>query len=179
MDVPAFKLSEMYYEFRLAEPADIPEIWEILQQAIGRRSAEGSEQWQDGYPNEQIIAADISSHNGFVIEYEHAVAAYAAIIYNDEPAYEQIEGKWLSVQPFYVVHRLAVAERFLGKGFAKKIFAEVEKLAAAEGVRSIKVDTNFDNKAVLGILENLGYVYCGEVYYRGAPRRAFEKLLEV
>ena len=34
-------------------------IWEIIQQAIHQRKEDGSQQWQNGYPNEQIIFEDI------------------------------------------------------------------------------------------------------------------------
>lgn len=30
---------------------------------------------------------------------------------------------------------------------------------------------------MLKIIEKLGYKYCGEVYFRGVARKAFEKLL--
>ncbi|MFT4092143.1 MAG: hypothetical protein QM640_00795 [Niabella sp.] len=40
------------------------------------------------------------------------------------------------------------------------------------------VDTNFDNAPMLHILNKLGYIYCGEVFFRGAARKAFEKVLE-
>ena len=43
--------------------------------------------------------------------------------------------------------------------------------------RQQKVDTNFDNVAMLHILKKLGYTYCGEVYLAGGERKAFEKLL--
>ena len=105
------------------------------------------------------------------------VAAYAAVIFNDEPAYEAIEGKWLSDADFNVVHRVAVSDEAAGKGFATEIFRRIEEYSRQNGVFSIKVDTNFDNTAMLRILEKLGYTYCGEVYFRGSARRAFEKIL--
>lgn len=55
---------------------------------------------------------------------------------------------------------------------------ELEKLAMKRDVYSVKVDTNFDNKAMLRILEKLNYQYCGKVYFRGGARMAFEKLLD-
>jgi hypothetical protein len=40
----------MTYNFRKATTSEIPQIWDILQQAIARRKEEdGSNQWQDGY----------------------------------------------------------------------------------------------------------------------------------
>ena len=40
---------------RKAAFSELPIIWDILQQAIEQRKQDGSEQWQDGYPNERGI----------------------------------------------------------------------------------------------------------------------------
>ena len=164
-------------KFRQATPDDSQEIWQILQQAILRRKNDGSRQWQDGYPNTGTVQSDIEHGIGYVLTENDAVAAYAAVIFNDEPAYEAIEGKWLSDADFNVVHRVAVSDEAAGKGFATEIFRRIEEYSRQNGVFSIKVDTNFDNTAMLRILEKLGYTYCGEVYFRGSARRAFEKIL--
>ena len=163
--------------FRKATPEDAGQIWQILQQAIRRRKNDGSRQWQDGYPNPETVERDIAHGIGYVLTENNAVVAYAAVIYNDEPAYEAIEGKWLSDADFNVIHRVAVSDEAAGKGFATEIFRRIEEYSRQNGVFSIKVDTNFDNKAMLRILEKLGYTYCGEVYFRGSARRAFEKIL--
>ncbi|MFJ1379975.1 hypothetical protein [Capnocytophaga canimorsus] len=55
---------------------------------------------------------------------------------------------------------------------------KAEKLAKQCGITSIKIDTNFDNYAMLKVLEKAKYTHCGTVYFRGASRMAFEKLLE-
>jgi hypothetical protein len=54
----------------------------------------------------------------------------------------------------------------------------IEDLCVSRNVYSIKVDTNFDNIPMLRILEKLKYTYCGEVYFRGASRKAYEKELK-
>ena len=164
--------------FRQATPDDSREIWQILQQAILRRKNDGSRQWQDGYPNAGTVQSDIEHRIGYVLTENDEVAAYAAVIFNDEPAYEAIEGKWLSEGDFNVVHRVAVCDKAAGKGFATEIFRRIEEFSRKNGILSIKVDTNFDNVAMLRILEKLGYKYCGEVYFRGSARKAFEKVLE-
>ncbi len=162
---------------RKAEPNDQETIWEILQQAILRRKNDGSSQWQDGYPNSDTVRTDIENEFGYLLEIDGEIAAYSALIFNNEPAYENIEGKWLSDDDFFVVHRVAVSDQFLGKGIATKLFLEIENFAEQKQVFSIKVDTNFDNLAMLKILKKLNYTYCGEVYFRGSARKAFEKLL--
>ena len=160
--------------------AQIPEaeiIWQILQQAIERRRKDGSNQWQDGYPNQEVVKTDISLGKGYVLEIDNAIAAYAALVFNDEPAYKEIIGDWLTNDDFLVIHRVAVSNDFLGKGIAVLLFQKLEDFAKEHHVFSIKVDTNFDNLAMLHILEKLNYQYCGEVYFRGGARKAFEKVL--
>lgn len=163
--------------FRKATPEDSPKIWQIIQQAILRRKNDGSRQWQNGYPNQETINSDIKKGVGYVLTENDVVVAYSAIIYNDEPAYETIEGKWLSDGDFNVIHRVAVSDEVAGKGYATEIFRRIEDFSKKNNIPSIKVDTNFDNAAMLHILEKLGYTYCGEVYLAGGIRKAFEKLM--
>jgi len=165
-------------ELRKATTNDSPVIREIIQYAIAQRKKDGSQQWQDGYPNEQTIADDIYNGYGYVLTSGNKVYAYAAIIFDKEPAYEAIEGKWLTGGDYVVVHRVAVAGHAAGKGMATEVFNRIETLAVEKGVYSIKVDTNFDNAPMLRILEKLHYTYCGEVFFRGAARKAFEKILK-
>ncbi len=163
--------------FRKAVESDIDQIWEVLQYAIARRKSDGSSQWQDGYPNPDAIRNDLKNDWAYVIADDEGVLAYAAVIFDGEPAYDDIEGKWLSTDDYVVLHRVAAAERSKGMGIATHFFKYVEELALSQNVHSIKVDTNFDNIAMLKILDRLGYQYCGEVYFRGSARKAFEKLI--
>lgn len=163
--------------FRKATESDILQIWSIIQKAIIRRRIDGSTQWQDGYPNLNIINTDIANDCGFVLVSQTTVVGYIAIFINYEPAYEKIKGTWLSHGQFVAIHRLAVAEAYLGKGFAKQIINQVEQWAIQNKIYSIKADTNFDNQPMLKIFSDLGFVYCGEVTFRGNSRKAFEKVL--
>ena len=163
---------------RKATLEDQEVIWKILQQGIKRRKEEGSNQWQDGYPNTASIENDIEKNYGYVLESENKILGYAAVIFELEPAYEIIEGVWLSDEEYLVIHRVAVSEEYIGLGIATKIFQEIEKVAISNNTFSIKVDTNFDNIPLLKILDKLNYTYCGEVYFRGSARKAFQKLLK-
>ena len=166
-------------KFRKAEISDKDIIWEIIQQSIERRRIDGSTQWQNGYPNEQTVESDIAKNFGFVLTVNDEIAVYVALIFNDEPAYSSIEGAWLTNGEFVVIHRVAVLEKFAGQGLAKKLFDVIEDYVKSQNVHSIKVDTNFDNAAMLKILESKGYTYCGEVLLNSGMRKAFEKVLIV
>lgn len=167
----------MNYRFNKATTSDILQIWDILQQAIIRRKQDGSNQWQDGYPNPEVVEKDIDKGAGYILTDGDTIVGYCAVLFNDEPEYAKIEGQWLSNDDFVVVHRVAVSEKYLGKGFAKKIFAFIEEIAISNNIYSIKADTNYDNLVMMKIFEQLGYIYCGEVYFRGSPRKAYEKVL--
>lgn len=164
-------------QLRKADLSELPVIWSIIRYAIEQRRLDGSQQWQDGYPNEATIRADIGSENGYVVTEGEEVLVYAAVLFEQEPAYEAIEGKWLSSGEYAVVHRLAASPSAKGKGIATAFFGMLEELCRERGVYSIKVDTNFDNGPMLHIFDKLGYTYCGEVYFRGAARKAYEKLI--
>ncbi|MBW7674492.1 GNAT family N-acetyltransferase [Chryseobacterium chendengshani] len=164
-------------EFRKAETPDKDVIWEIIQQSIERRRIDGSQQWQNGYPNEQTVKSDIEKNFGYVLTVDGKTAVYVALIFNDEPAYSSIDGAWLTDGEFVVIHRVAISEEFAGQGLVKKLFDYIEDFVKTENVLSVKVDTNFDNIAMLKILEAKGYTYCGEVFLAGGIRKAFEKVL--
>jgi GNAT superfamily N-acetyltransferase len=164
-------------KLRRADFSEINTIWEILQQAIEQRRQDGSEQWQNGYPNQQTVQDDITNGYGYVITDNDAIIAYAAIIFGIEPAYNEIEGQWLTNGDYVVVHRVATLNSVKGQGVATKLFKLLEDLSIEHNVFSIKVDTNFDNIPMLKILERLEYSYCGKIFFGGAPRKAYEKVL--
>ena len=168
----------MKYQFRKAQLSDADRIWKILQEAIQKRKEEGSDQWQDGYPNPQVIAQDLDKDQGFVFTSGDTVVGYCAIAINDEPAYDAIEGTWLTTNDFVVFHRAAISKDHVGKGLATILFQYIENYAFENEIYSIKADTNFDNKPMLYLFDKLGYVYCGEVYFRSSPRMAFEKVIQ-
>tara|TARA_Y100001978_G_scaffold203481_1_gene229769 strand:+ start:1339 stop:1863 length:525 start_codon:yes stop_codon:yes gene_type:complete len=164
--------------FREAVIDDLPEIWNIIQQAIQRRKEEGSNQWQDGYPNPEVITHDIEHKQGYVLTEGETVIGYTAVLINDEPEYERLEGEWITNDDFVVFHRVAISENHLGKGYAKKMMTSIEAYALDKKIYSIKADTNHDNEPMKRIFETLGYQFCGRVYFRGSPRNAFEKVLK-
>ena len=172
-----YQMNQENIQFRKATTKDKDQIWKILQQSIERRRIDGSSQWQDGYPNLSSVENDLEKGNNFVLVLEEKIIATAALIFNDEPTYDVIEGSWLTDGDFMVVHRVGVSDQVAGKGFATKFLELMEDFAKENQVYSIKIDTNFDNLAMLKILQKLGYTYCGEVQVRNSPRKAFEKVL--
>lgn len=117
--------------FRKAGDADLAGCMELIGEAKAFLKQHGVDQWQDGYPEETDIAGDIAAQKGYVLADGAVLAAYCCIDFDGEPAYEGLQGSWLSDGPYAVIHRLAVSRAYKGKGLAKRLFAEAETMAAA------------------------------------------------
>ena len=157
--------------FRQAQSCETDRIMQIIRQAQARMHAAGSRQWQDGYPAPGHISADIGRNRGYVlckpgVEGPLSVIAYGAVVFDGEPAYDAIDGQWLTDEPYVLVHRIAVADGERGRGVAAEFLHRVETLAQERGVKAFRIDTNFDNQTMLRLLERTGFTYCGKVVYR-------------
>lgn len=166
-------------QLRKAQPADAQIIWQILKDAIYQRKLDGSAQWQNGYPNPDTVQNDIAKSIGYVYTQNDEIIAYAAIVFDEDPNYKNIDGEWLTTGKYANIHRIATAKNKKKKGIATQLLNDIADLVAAQNIDSIKIDTNFDNQPMLHILKKLNYIYCGEVMVQGAPRKAFEKILNL
>lgn len=163
--------------FRKAADADVSAITAILKMAVRQMLAEGKQQWNESYPNEIHVRTDIDKGVGYVLERDKEIVAYAAVVFDGEPAYDSLDGKWLSDEKYVVVHRMAVSQTMKGKGLGGAFMQAIEEYARSLGVKSFRIDTNFDNYAMLALLTKLGFTYCGEIQYESGSRKAFEKLI--
>ncbi len=164
---------------RKCEEKDIRFAGEILRQAVERMLAEGKQQWDKSYPNESHVRADMESGVGYVMEADGEPVAYGAIVFDGEPAYADIKGEWLTgeQESYVVVHRMAVRQDTQRIGIGMTFLKEVERMAAAAGAGSFRVDTNYDNERMLALLKKAGYSFCGKIQYHHGIRLAFEKLI--
>lgn len=194
------------YRLRPATMDEIPVIWEIILQAKAQMYREGKHQWDENYPTVPILENDVRRGWGYVLVpekdtpvqnvYDEAtpffndhtgtdngtsrqdIIAYGAVVFDGEPAYKGLwDGQWLSEQPYVVLHRLAVADRWKRQGMAVRYMQAVCDLALSRGIRSFKVDTNYDNFYMQRVFSRLGFTYCGRIRYDAGERMAYEKLL--
>ena len=166
--------------FRKAKLDDVNQIMKVIVQAKEYLKSQGIDQWQDGYPSKEVIENDIKNNVSYVVEDDGRVIATAMISFDGEKDYDQIyEGKWISNSDFVVVHRIAVDDDFKGRGIARKIIDEAEKMCITRGVKSIKIDTHRDNLSMQKFLKKNGFEYCGIIFLEdGIERFAFERLIK-
>ena len=78
--------------------------------------------WDENYPTVPILENDVRRGWGYVLvpsENDSDIIAYGAVVFDGEPAYSGLwDGQWLSEQPYVVLHRLAVADRWKRQGMA-------------------------------------------------------------
>jgi GNAT superfamily N-acetyltransferase len=168
--------------FRNGNKADLSRMMEIVRQAQISIGKLGIDQWQNGYPTEEIMHNDVKNGYSLVGTTDVGkIIAIATIIYNNEPTYDRIyDGEWLSRGDFVVVHRMAVAEESRQKGIASKLLREIEKQAIIKNIPSFKIDTHEGNIPMRRTFESNGFTYCGRIFLQnGNPRVAYEKELRI
>ena len=161
-------------EIRLAFPNEVDAVMKVIEDARKTLAKSGSDQWQNGYPNADIIIDDIISGQAYVALEEGELLAYAAATKSPEKAYEAIyEGDWQDGDSEYLVfHRIAVAADAQGQGVAQTF---LEGLIEGFDYLDFRSDTHAENKAMQHIFEKLGFKKVGKVPVDG-ERLAYQKL---
>ncbi|MGP6139535.1 GNAT family N-acetyltransferase [Jeotgalibaca sp. A127] len=166
-------------QFIKATPKDLPAIMEIIDDAKALLKANGIDQWQKGYPNEQVLGDDIANDDLYLVQEEDGIVAVLALIFGEDPNYKVIEkGSWLTDFPYSAIHRVAVKKDKLGRGVMGRIFEVSEQMTREKGLKSLRIDTHPDNQSMQRALTKAGYQYCGHVFMgNGDLRFAYEKPL--
>ena len=164
---------------RRAEPRDRSAILSAIAHARAAIRALGIDQWQDGYPEPEVIDADIAAGIGYVFEADGQIAGYMVLTDAPEAVYARIDGAWSCAAPYLTVHRMCIDDGFRGTGLSGKMLALAEETARERGLGSVRADTHRGNIVMRKLLERSGFVDCGTVEYEvtaGDPIRvAYEK----
>lgn len=138
---------------------DIKDIMIIINEAKKYLNDQHINQWQDGYPNEDVFLDDIFNDRLYVVKKNNNIIGVFALI-NYEPTYDIIyEGNWLNNDKYVAVHRIAVLNKYKGKGIAKYIFDYLKKK-----YKHLRVDTHELNKNMQRCLLKNNFKYCGIIY---------------
>ena len=151
---------------------DIEKMMCVIHEAQESMHANGIPQWQDGYPNEEVISWDIQTGNSYVLVEDGNVIGTAYIVAGYEPNYDYIEeGKWLNDHPYVVVHRIAISKDYKGKDCARQLMVFAESVAGMHHLHDIRIDTHHQNLPMRKFLSKLGYHACGTVYLKNGDKR--------
>ena len=159
---------------RLATREDIPEIlWTFAIARDYMKKHDNPTQWGDDWPNQEILEEDIEKEICYVLTQENValggeeiLGAFTMFYGKDcDPSYAEIwpidendikaEGKWISDEPYGVIHRLA------GNGKAKGVANKAIDFAIDKCNGHIRIDTHAKNKTMHKILLDNGFEVTG------------------
>ena len=157
---------------RPATYEDVLRIMEICEEAKGIMRSDGNiSQWTDGYPQKEVILADIDRAVGYVIDAGNTIDGYFAFIPGIEKTYLEIEGEWIDDEkPYCTIHRLASSRN--SHGIAEACFNW-----SWGQTHNLRIDTHQDNNIMQHCIRKFGFSYCGIIHLlNGDPRLAFQKI---
>ena len=182
--------------FRKSTFNDVDRILEIIEKAKIELKKLGLDQWQNGYPNREVIENDVKNRISYVLEEisekddksknqsSKKIIGTIVLSPKKEAPYFKIEGKWITNDDYIVIHRLAVDSKIKNKGIATKILEFSEEECIKNKILSIKTDTHENNEPMKKFLGKNGFSYCGVIYLDREPdigekRIAYEKVIKI
>lgn len=156
---------------RLATLNDIPGIMMLLAEVVPAMNAAGNFQWDSTYPNAGVFENDIAHNQLWVADADGDIAGVTAITTDQEPEYASVG--WDLTEIAIVTHRLAVSLRYRGQGIAAKLLQQGENEAIKRGIKTLRIDTNSNNKATRQLFPKLGYEFAGEIGLGFRPNLRF------
>ncbi len=158
---------------RTAETTDLPVIMQLVAsaKAIMRKSG-NMNQWNDGYPSEEIILEDINDGCCRIIMHGDTAVGSFVLKAGPDPTYSNIyDGQWLNDEPYHVIHRITSSEDAHG------IFEEMLDYCFNIS-HNIRIDTHRDNTIMRHLLEKNGFTCCGIIHIaNGNERVAYQKTI--
>lgn len=166
------------YRIQLATRNDLPVIMKMIEDGKERLKNMRVDQWQNGYPNEEVILKDMKVGNSYLFFAGDTPVATFALIFDNDPTYSSIkEGEWLTMNPYTVIHRIAVSENHLGKGIMGQLLQKVGEKSLAKGFGSMRMDTHPENKTMQRALLKNKFEFCGHIYLENNNLRfAYERI---
>ena len=167
---------------RKTTEADIPKLMEIFAEARKTIAALGIDQWQNGYPNEDVIRSDIALSQSYLVESEGRAIATFAMLTGGEPTYDKIyDGEWktnCAREDYIALHRVAILVACRGKGISTAIVEYAKECARSLNRPSVRIDTHDGNAVMRKMLEKHGFNHCGTILLESGDRRvAYEYVI--
>ena len=150
---------------RKANKTDLENIMKMYISCVKGMIKNGIDQWDDTYPNTEVITQDLEKQSYYVAEIEGKIIGGINIDQNQDKTYLDIDWEDKS-DSFLVVHRLGVKEECWDKNIGKDLMIFSEKLVTEKGLKSIRLDTYSGNPKAMEFYKRLGYIKLGYIYLK-------------
>lgn len=171
--------SKITYVIRLAIFNDLPSLLALYHQARLYMIAQGNPmQWQS-YPSKEILSADISAKQLYVLEAtpDSRLLGSFVLQLGAEPDYESSKSNWSSNTLSYVtLHRVASAH-IMPHTFAEIVRFALDQAKTLYNYSYIRIDTHKDNLPMQAVIKQADFKYCGKIMLsKGGERLAYDYL---
>ena len=164
---------------RKANKTDLDNIMKMYKSCVTGMLKNGIDQWDDSYPNTEIISEDLNVGTYYVVEMDGTIIGGVNIDKNQDDTYLALDWEDKS-DSFLVVHRLGVKEEFWNKKIGKDLMLFTEKLVIEKGLKSIRLDTYSGNPKAMEFYRRLGYSELGTIDLKADKDKyyCFEKIIK-
>ena len=164
---------------RKANKTDLDNIMKMYKSCVTGMLKNGIDQWDDSYPNTEIISEDLNVGTYYVVEMDGTIIGGVNIDKNQDDTYLALDWEDKS-DSFLVVHRLGVKEEFWNKKIGKDLMLFTEKLVIEKGLKSIRLDTYSGNTKAMEFYRRIGYSELGTIDLKPDKDKyyCFEKIIK-
>lgn len=127
-------------QVRKAEMKDVSAMLRIVKQAQEDLKEMKVNQWQNGYPNEEVLKQDVRSGKAYVVCNEAQIAGMMVISESDESTYDSLDN-WQK-EEYIVIHRFAVARELQRQNVGHCLILHAAKIAESLNISALRIDTH-------------------------------------
>jgi len=169
-------LKDEHIIYTKAVVSDIEELVDMYTAAVVEMQASGIDQWDEIYPDRDVILEDIHREE-LTVGKKNGTIVLAYVI-NTEYDEQYANGAWKYPDSNYcIIHRLCVNPRYQNQGIAKKAILHIEDDSRDKGFDSIRLDSFSRNHFAQMLYEKLNYTVVGYAEWRKGRFELREKKL--
>ena len=173
----ALYLRILKLEYYKAQLNQLDEIYSLYSNAINTMETAGIHQWDEIYPDKQILAEDIEKQQMYVGIEDQKIAVCFVLSEECDEEYKNGQWQWPNAR-FCVIHRLCVSPDFQNQGIAAKTLNYIENLCKSQGYDSIRLDCFTENPYSRKLYDKAGYSVVGYADWRKGRFELREKLIK-
>ena len=163
-------------EYSKANINQLDEIFSLYSNAIITMEKADIHQWDEVYPNKEVLAEDIAKNQMYIGKLGQKIAV--CFVLSEECDEEYKNGAWKYPDArFNVIHRICVNPEFQNRGIAAKTLDYIEKLSKSQGYETIRMDCYTLNPYSQKLYNKAGYSVTGYADWRKGRFELREKKL--
>lgn len=161
------------------EKEDLPQLRALFDGCAKTIATWGIDQWQDGYPQNEVILQDIAEGKGYAFRESGKILAAFTVFADGDPFYVSLGTDfWGDGKKHLALHRVAVDPALRQRGIGRAILDAAAVMAREAGCASMRIDTHRGNVPMRTMLEHYGFQLCGDMILPGGlPRVGYRYLL--